>query len=173
MAVASLAKTGLVREGLRGAGASTGDGKPTRGRSHEQQRITEGSSAGELRTRGASGEHAKGRMLRRQHGGFICWHYHSRPLQYGRASECSSRGHGPDIVVRGEVPAEILHSVQSWIGCIAGHWKSMSTEASSPLLALRRSRSSRPASIQLPTHPIFSKAHDSTPSRLRRWSTAN
>jgi arsenite methyltransferase len=59
-----------------------------------------------------------------------------------------------DIVVRGEVPAEIRRSVESWIGCIRGRWKRMSIGGSYPLPASRRSRSSRRASTQLPMHPI-------------------
>ena len=52
-----------------------------------------------------------------------------------------------DVVVRGEVPAEIRRSVELWIGCVAGALEERSTATSSPRRASRRSTWSRPGSI--------------------------
>jgi ubiquinone/menaquinone biosynthesis C-methylase UbiE len=53
-----------------------------------------------------------------------------------------------DVVVRGEVPAQIRRSVELWIGCVAGALEEATIEPSSARLASRPSISSPPVSIE-------------------------
>ena len=75
-----------------------------------------------------------------------------------------------DVVVRGEVPAEVRKSVELWIGCLAGALEEKEFEAKLRRRASRTSRSSRRGSTRrgrarLPARPGSTR----TRSR-RRWT---
>jgi len=71
-----------------------------------------------------------------------------------------------DVVVRGEIPAEIRRSVELWIGCVAGALEEAEYRRKLAAAASRTSTSSRPARIASRTRGTSwpARASTSTPS---------